>query len=174
MAKVLELQLQPFQWIFRIDFLYDWLFWSLCCPMDSQESSPAPQFESIHSSVFSLLYGPTLTSVYDYWKNHGFDYMVLCQRSDVSALNTLSRLVIAFLPRSKHLLISWLQSLSTVILETKKIKSVTISIISHLFGMKWWDRMPWSSFSECWALSQLFHSPLSLGSFNYFLKNYLC
>ena len=28
--------------------------------------------------------------------------------------------------------------------------------------MKWWDRMPWSSFSECWALSQLFHSPLSL------------
>ena len=30
--------------------------------------------------------------------------------------------------------------------------------------MKWWDRMPWSSFSECWALSQLFHSPLSLSS----------
>ena len=29
-------------------------------------------------------------------------------------------------------------------------------------GMKWWDQMPWSSFSECWALSQLFHSPLSL------------
>ena len=98
--------------------------------MDSQESSPAPQFESIHSSVFSLLYGPTLTSVYDYRKNHGFDYMVLCQRSDVSALNTLSRLVIAFLPRSKHLLISWLQSLSTVILETKKIKSVTVSVVS--------------------------------------------
>ena len=34
----------------------------------------------------------------------------------------------------------------------------------HLFPMKWWDRMPWSSFSECWALSQLFHSPLSLSS----------
>ena len=30
--------------------------------------------------------------------------------------------------------------------------------------MKWWDKMPWSSFSECWALSQLFHSPLSLSS----------
>ena len=30
----------------------------------------------------------------------------------------------------------------------------------HLFPMKWWDQMPWSSFSECWALSQLFHSPL--------------
>ena len=45
-------------------------------------------------------------------------------------LNMLSRLVIAFLPRSKHLLISWLQSLSAVILEPKKIKSVTDSIVS--------------------------------------------
>ena len=44
--------------------------------------------------------------------------------------NMLSRFVIAFLPRSKHVLISWLQSLSTVILEPKKIKSVTISIFS--------------------------------------------
>ena len=44
--------------------------------------------------------------------------------------NTLSRLVIAFLPRSKHLLISWLQSPSTMILEPKKIKSVTVSIVS--------------------------------------------
>ena len=49
--------------------------------------------------------------------------------------NMLSRLVIASLPRSKHLLISWLQSLSVVILEPMKIKSVTVSIffpsISH-------------------------------------------
>ena len=45
-------------------------------------------------------------------------------------LNMLSRLVIAFLPRSKHLLISWLQSPSAVILEPKKIKSVTVSIVS--------------------------------------------
>ena len=44
-------------------------------------------------------------------------------------LNMLSRFVIAFLPRSKHLLISWLQSPSMVILELKKIKSVTVSII---------------------------------------------
>ena len=44
--------------------------------------------------------------------------------------NTLSRLVIAFLPRSKHLLISWLQSPSAVILEAKKIKSVTVYIVS--------------------------------------------
>ena len=44
-------------------------------------------------------------------------------------LNMLSRLGIAFLPRSKHLLISWLQSPSPVILETKKRKSVTVSIV---------------------------------------------
>ena len=44
--------------------------------------------------------------------------------------NILPRFVIAFLPRSKHLLISWLQSLSEVILEPKKIKSVTVSIVS--------------------------------------------
>ena len=44
--------------------------------------------------------------------------------------NILSRFVIAFLPRSECLLISWLQSLSTLILEPKKIKSVTISIVS--------------------------------------------
>ena len=44
--------------------------------------------------------------------------------------NMLSRLVIAFIPRSKHLLISWLQSPSTVILEPKKVKSVTVSIVS--------------------------------------------
>ena len=44
--------------------------------------------------------------------------------------NMLSRLVIAFLPRSKHLFISWLQSPSVVILEPKKIKSVTVSIVS--------------------------------------------
>ena len=41
---------------------------SLFCPRDSQESSPAPQFKSIHSSKLSLLYGPALTSVHDYWK----------------------------------------------------------------------------------------------------------
>ena len=44
--------------------------------------------------------------------------------------NMLSRCVIAFLPRSNHLLISWLQSLSVVILKTKKIKFVTVFIVS--------------------------------------------
>ena len=78
--------------------------------------------------------------------------------------NTLSSLVITFLPSSKRLLISWLQSPSAVIFGAKKIKSDTVSTVSHPFTMKWWDQMPWSSFSECWALSQLFHSPLSLSS----------
>ena len=55
--------------------------------------------------------------------------------------NTLSRYVIVFLPKSECLLISWLQSPSVVILEPRKIKSDTVS---HVFPMKWWDRLPWS------------------------------
>ena len=72
-AKVLELQHQSFQWIFRVDFLQDWLVWSPCCPRDSQESPLTPQIKSIDSLVLSLLYGPALTSIRDYWKNHSFD-----------------------------------------------------------------------------------------------------
>ena len=59
-------------------------------------------------------------------------------------LYMLSRLVITFLPSRKCLLISSLQSPSAVILEPPKIKSDTVSIVSHLFPMKWWDQMPWS------------------------------
>ena len=58
--------------------------------------------------------------------------------------NMLSRLVITFLPRSKHLLISCLQSPSAVILEPPKINSDTVSTVSHLFPIRWWDHMPWS------------------------------
>ena len=50
--------------------------------------------------------------------------------------NMLSRFVIAFLPRNKSLLISSVQSPSAVIWESRKIKSVTVSIVSHLFAMK--------------------------------------
>ena len=53
--------------------------------------------------------------------------------------NMPSRFVTAFLPRSKHLLMLWLQWPSAVILELKKIKSVTDSLFPHLFVMKWWD-----------------------------------
>ena len=58
--------------------------------------------------------------------------------------NMLSRLVITFLPRSKCLLISWLQSSSAVIFEPLKIKSVTASTVSpSICRGKWWDQMPW-------------------------------
>ena len=58
---------------------------SPCSPRDSQQSSPALQFESISSSVLSLLYGPSLTSIHDYWKNHSLDYVELCWQSGISA-----------------------------------------------------------------------------------------
>ena len=62
--------------------------------------------------------------------------------------NMLSRLVIAFHPRSKCLLISWLQSPSTVILDPKKIKSVTISIVSPSICHEVMDQMPRSYSAE--------------------------
>ena len=80
-----QLQHQSFQWIFRTDFLYDWLAWFPCSPRDSQESSPTPQFKSINSSVLSFLYSPPLISIHEYWKNHSIDYTDFCQQSDISA-----------------------------------------------------------------------------------------
>ena len=65
-----QLQRQAFQRILRIDFLLDGLVGSPCSPRDSQESSPTPQFKSINSSALSFLYGPTLTSIHDYWKTN--------------------------------------------------------------------------------------------------------
>ena len=71
--RVLEIQYQSFQWIFRTDFLQDGLVGSPCSPRDSQESSPTPQFKIINSSALSFIYSPTLTSIYDHWKNHSLD-----------------------------------------------------------------------------------------------------
>ena len=73
-------------------------------------------------------YGSTLTSVHDYWKNHTLIVRTFVSKVMSLLFNMLLRFVIAFLPRSKHL--SWLQSSSAVILEPKKIKSVTICIFS--------------------------------------------
>ena len=128
-AQVLEFQLQhqSFQWIFRTDFLYDGLVRSPCNPGYSQESFPTPQFKRINSSVLSFLYSPTLTSIHDYWKN--LTRWTFVGKAMSLLFNVLSRLVIAFLPRSKCLLISWLQSPSAVILEPKKIKSLTVSTV---------------------------------------------
>ena len=131
-TKILESQLQyrSFPWGFRVDFPSDWLVWSPCCPRDSQESSPEPQFERINSVALCLLYGPALKTICDHWEDHILDYMGLVSRVLSLLFNTLSRFVIAFLPRSKRLLISWLQSPPTVILEPKKRKSVTTSKFS--------------------------------------------
>ena len=108
-AKAVELQHQhqSFQWIFRVDFLWDWLDWSLCSPRDSQESSLTPQFESINSLALSTVYCLTLTSVHDYWKNHSLAIQTFVGKLMSLLFNTLSRFIIAFLPRGKCLLVSW-------------------------------------------------------------------
>ena len=92
-------------------------------------SSPAPQFKGIISLAFSLLYCPALpymttgkTIALTIWTFVGKVMFLL--------FNMLSRLFIAFLPRSECLLISWLQSPSAGTLEPQKIKSVIVSIFS--------------------------------------------
>ena len=104
---------------------------------------PTPQFNSMNSSVLSFLYSPTLTSIHDYWKKHSLTRRTFVGKVMSLLLNMLSRLVKAFLPRSKHLSILWLQPPSALILEPKKIKSLTVSIAPHLFAMIWWNRMLW-------------------------------
>ena len=54
-------------------FPLGWTGWISLLSRDSQESSPTPQFKNINSLVLSFLYGPALTSIHDYWKNHSFD-----------------------------------------------------------------------------------------------------
>ena len=137
------------------------MVWSPCSPRDSPACSPTSQFESINSSAPSFLYGPTLTSIHDYWKTTAWTILTFVGKVMSLLFIMLSRFVIAFLPRTKCLLISWLQSPSSVILEPPKIRSTTVSTVSLSIcheGMG--PGMPWSSFSECWALSELFHFPL--------------
>ena len=98
-----------------ISFNMDWL--DLLAVHGTQESLPIPQFKNINSLVLSFLYGPTLTFLPD--------YIALTRQTFVGKVmsllfNMLSRLVIAFLSGRKHLLISWLQSPSAVILEPPK------------------------------------------------------
>ena len=93
--------------------------------------------------------------------------------------STLFSFVIVFLQRNKHVLISWLQLPSAVIVESKKIKSVIVSIVfslfPHQFAMKCWDCMPWVVF---WMLT--FKPAFSLSSFTFtkrlftFLNNPNC
>ena len=149
MAKALEFQLQhqSFQWIFRTDFLSDGLVGSPCCPTDSQESSTPSSKASIlrHSTFFIVqLSHPYMTT----GKTIALTRWTFVGKIMSLLYNILSRLVIAFLSRSKHLLISWMQSSSAVILEPKKIKSVTISTVSPIY-------LPWSDGTGCHDLSFL-------------------
>ena len=80
--------------------------------------------------MLSFLYSPTLTSIHDYWKNIALNRWTFVGKVRSLLFNILSRLVITFLPRSKCLLISWLQSPSAVILEPPKIKLATVSTVS--------------------------------------------
>ena len=94
-------------------------------PRDSQESSPAQQFESISSSVLRLIYSHLYMTT---GKIIALTILIFISKLMSLLFDMLSKFVIAFLPRNKHLLslISWLQSLSSVVLEPKK-NSVTVS-----------------------------------------------
>ena len=116
-----------------ISFKMDWL--DLLAVQGTQESSPIPQFKSINfqrSAFFIVqLSHPYLTT----GKNITLTRQTFVGKVMYLLFNMLSRLVITFLPRSRHSLISWLQSPSTVILEHPQIKSLTVSIVSHLFAI---------------------------------------
>ena len=86
--------------------------------------------------MFSFLHSPTLISIHDHGKTIALTRQTFVGKVMCLLLNMLSRLVIAFLPRSKCLLISWLQSPSAVILEPPKIKFVTVSIVSPSISRK--------------------------------------
>ena len=127
----------------------DWfsLEWTGCISLQSKGLSRVFSNTTVQKHQFfspQLSLWSNLTSIHDCWKNYNLTRRTFVGKGMSLLFNMLSRFVIAFLPRSKRLLISWLQSPSAVILEPKKIKSLTFSIVSHLFAMKWWDLMPWS------------------------------
>ena len=142
-AKVSELQLQSFQWKSGlVSFRTDWF--------DLLEvQGTLKSLLQHHSSKASVLWcspffmvplsHPYVTT----GKAIALTRWTFVGKVMSLLFNVLSRLVIAFLPRSKSLLTSWLQSPSAVILEPKKIVS-WFSLFPHLFAMKWWDQMPWS------------------------------
>ena len=132
MAKVLEFQLQhqSFKWIFRTDsFRMDWLY-LLVVQGTLKSLLPTPQFKNTSSSVFSFPNSPISHPYMTTEKNIVFTRQIFVGKVISLFFNMLSRLIIVFLPRSKLLLISWLQSPSAVILEPPKIKPLTIYIVS--------------------------------------------
>ena len=120
--------------------------------------------QSTRSSVLSFVYGPTLTSIHDHWKIYSLTRWTFVIKVMSLLFNMLFRFVTAFLPRSKRLLISWLTITIYSDFGAQKNSLSLFPLFPHLFAMKWWDQMSWSSFSEYWVLSQLFHSSLSFSS----------
>jgi len=120
-----------------------------------------------HSSkVLSFLYSSTLTSIHDYWKNQTLTRQTFVDKVISLLFSMLSRLVIAFLLRSKRLLISWLQLTSAVILEPPKIKSLTVSIVSPSICHEVMG--PYAKTLVFWMLS--FKPTFSLSSFTFLKK----
>ena len=163
-AKVLELQHLSFQWIFRTDFLQDGLVGSPCSPGTLKSLlQPHSSKASIlwHSAFFIIqLSHPHLTT----GKTIAMTRWTFVGKVMSLLLSKLSRLVITFLLRSKHLLISWVQSPSAVILEPKKIKSVTVSIFSPSIFQEVMG--PDAMILVFWMLS--FKLTFSLSSFTFF------
>ena len=107
--------------------IQDWspLQWTGWIPLQSKGLSRVfsnTAAQNINSSVLSFLDNPTLTSMHDYWKTIALTRWAFVGKVMSLLFNMLSRSVITFLPRSKRLLISWLQSPSAVILEPPNIK----------------------------------------------------
>ena len=93
----------------------EWTGWISLQSKDSQEASPTPQLKSINSSALSFLYSPILTSIHDHWKTIALTRWTFVDKVMSPLFNMLSSLVITFLPRTKYLWLSWLQSPSAVI-----------------------------------------------------------
>ena len=112
--------------------------------------------------MLSFLYSPTLTSIHDYWKNHNLTRWTFVGEEISLFFNILSRFVIAFLPRSKRLSISLLQSPSAVILEPKKI--VCQSFYCFPICLPWSNGTRYHDHSF-WILT--FKPAFSFSSFNF-------
>ena len=147
-AKVLEFQLQyqSFQWILMVDVFQDWLvrFLAVQGTLNSLLQYHILKASIVRCSAFFMvqLSHPFMTTA----KTIVLTIWTLVGTVMILLFNTLSTFVLSFLPRSKHLLISWLQSTSTVISYKYCHEVVGPDAMILIF--------------ECWVLSQLFHSIL--------------
>ena len=136
---------------FRIDWLDLLAVHTTLKSLLQRHSSKGSIFQCSAFSVIQLSYPYMTTEKTIAWSRWTFVGKVMSL-----LFNMPSRLVITFLPRSKHLLISRLQSPSAVILEPKKIKSVTVSIVSPSIFHEVMGPDVMIFVFECWILSQLF------------------